>query len=38
MAYNQALVVAGGLAHIPIIILMFNFIDKKYNKRLNTEV
>lgn len=29
MAYSQATVIAGGLAHIPVIILFFKFIENK---------
>ena len=33
MVYSQAKVIAGGLAHIPIVISAFNFIMISFNKR-----
>jgi len=33
MVYSQAKVVAGGLAHIPIVISVFYFIMTTFNKR-----
>ena len=33
MVYSQAKVIAGGLAHIPIVISVFYFIMKTFNKR-----
>ena len=33
MIYSQAKVIAGGLAHIPIVILVFYFIMISFNKR-----
>ena len=39
MAYNQSVVIAGGLAHIPVIILFFKYIEKRFNRRiLNNKV
>ena len=35
MAYSEARVIAGGLAHIPIIIGIFWFINSYFNKRRN---
>ena len=32
MAYNQALVLAGGFVHIPILISVLKFIDSKNRK------
>ena len=29
MAYNESTVIAGGLAHIPIIILVFKYFENK---------
>ncbi len=34
MIYSQAKVIAGGLAHIPIVILVFYFIMISFNKRV----
>ena len=31
--YSQAKVIAGGLAHIPVVIAVFYFILKTFNKR-----
>ena len=31
--YSQAKVIAGGLAHIPVVISVFYFILKTFNKR-----
>tara|TARA_Y100001968_G_C19414000_1_gene747947 strand:+ start:1416 stop:1541 length:126 start_codon:yes stop_codon:yes gene_type:complete len=31
MAYNQTQVLAGGLAHIPIIIIFFKVLEKRLN-------
>tara|TARA_Y100001968_G_C18963664_1_gene528937 strand:+ start:148 stop:279 length:132 start_codon:yes stop_codon:yes gene_type:complete len=31
MPYSQTVVVAGGLAHIPIIIALLKFVENKYN-------
>ena len=33
MVYSQAKVIAGGLAHIPIVITVFYFIMTSFNKR-----
>ena len=33
MVYSQAKVIAGGLAHIPIVISVFYFIMTSFNKR-----
>ena len=33
MVYSQAKVIAGGLAHIPIVISVFYFIKTSFNKR-----
>ena len=33
MVYSQAKVIAGGLAHIPIVVSVFYFIMTKFNKR-----
>ena len=33
MVYSQAKVIAGGLAHIPIVISVFYFVMKTFNKR-----
>ena len=33
MVYSQAKVIAGGLAHIPIVISVFYFIKTYFNKR-----
>ena len=33
MVYSQAKVIAGGLAHIPIVIALFYFIMTFFNKR-----
>ena len=33
MVYSQAKVVAGGLAHVPIVISVFYFIMSSFNKR-----
>ncbi len=33
MVYSQAKVIAGGLAHIPIVIGVFYFIMTFFNKR-----
>ena len=33
MVYSQAKVIAGGLAHIPIVISVFYFIMTFFNKR-----
>ena len=33
MVYSQVKVIAGGLAHIPIVIAVFYFIMKTFNKR-----
>ena len=35
MAYSEARVIAGGLAHIPILIGIFWFINSYFNKRRN---
>ncbi len=35
MAYSEAKVIAGGLAHIPIIIGIFWLIRSYFNKRTN---
>ena len=35
MAYSEAKVIAGGLAHIPIIIGLFWLIRSYFNKRIN---
>tara|TARA_B100000700_G_C14543585_1_gene623160 strand:+ start:343 stop:459 length:117 start_codon:yes stop_codon:yes gene_type:complete len=34
MAYSQSIVLAGGLAHIPVVIGFFKFIEKKIGSRL----
>ena len=31
--YSQSTVIAGGLAHIPVVIGVFSFIQKIFNKR-----
>jgi len=33
MVYSQAKVIAGGLAHIPIVISVFYFIMTTFNQR-----
>ena len=33
MVYSQAKVIAGGLAHIPIVISVFYFVMRTFNKR-----
>ncbi len=33
MPYNQINVVIGGLMHIPVIILIFRFIENRFNNR-----
>tara|TARA_Y100000991_G_scaffold95686_1_gene72118 strand:+ start:296 stop:412 length:117 start_codon:yes stop_codon:yes gene_type:complete len=33
MPYSEAKVIMGGLAHIPVIILLFNLIQKKFESR-----
>ena len=33
MAYSETKVIIGGLAHIPIIIFIFNFIKNKFEAR-----
>ena len=33
MAYSQTVVLAGGIAHVPILIMMFKFIEKKFTDR-----
>ncbi len=33
MAYSETKVIIGGLAHIPVIIFLFNFIQKKFEVR-----
>ena len=33
--YSQAKVIAGGLAHIPVVIAVFYFILTTFNKRLS---
>ena len=33
MVYSQAKVIAGGIAHIPILISVFYFIMTSFNKR-----
>ena len=33
MVYSQAKVIAGGLAHIPIVISVFYFVMITFNKR-----
>ena len=35
MAYSEAKVIAGGLAHIPILIGIFWLIRSYFNKRMN---
>ena len=32
MPYNETTVVLGGLMHIPIIILIFRFVENRFNK------
>ena len=36
MAYSQALVIAGGLAHIPVVTGIFWFFDKSNNPKQST--
>ena len=31
--YSQSTVIAGGLAHIPVVIGLFSFIQKFFSKR-----
>ncbi|KGG12585.1 MULTISPECIES: hypothetical protein [Prochlorococcus] len=35
MAYNEALVIAGGVAHVPILITILKFFDGKTSKSYN---
>ncbi len=35
MAYNQAVVLAGGIAHIPVLITVLKFLDSKTLKLHN---
>ena len=37
MAYNEALVIAGGVAHVPIVITILKFLDSKTGKRYNLQ-
>ena len=34
MPYNETFVVIGGLIHIPIIILVFRFIENRFRKNV----
>ena len=34
MAYSQTVVVAGGLAHVPILIAVFKYVEKSFANRL----
>ena len=33
MPYSETKVIIGGLAHIPVLIFLFNFIKKKFEAR-----
>ena len=33
MPYSETKVIIGGLAHIPVLIILFNFIKKKFEAR-----
>ena len=33
MPYSETKVIIGGLSHIPVIILLFNFVQKKFEAR-----
>ena len=33
MPYSETKVIIGGLAHIPVIIFLFNFIQNKFQAR-----
>ena len=33
MPYSETKVIIGGLAHIPVLIFIFNFIKKKFEAR-----
>ena len=37
MAYNEALVLAGGVAHVPILITILKFVDNKTSSRHNSK-
>ena len=36
MPYSETKVIIGGLAHIPVIIVLFNFIQKKFEARIKS--
>ena len=33
MPYSETKIIIGGLAHIPVLIFLFNFIKKKFEAR-----
>ncbi len=33
MAYSQTVVLAGGIAHVPIIIAFFKVIEKRFSRK-----
>ncbi len=33
MAYNQAVVIAGGIAHVPVLIAFFKFVERNFARR-----
>ncbi len=37
MAYNEALVIAGGVAHVPILITILKFFDGKTSNTYNSK-
>ena len=36
--YSQSTVIAGGLAHIPVVIGVFSFIQKSFSKRVTRSI
>ena len=38
MPYSEAKVILGGLAHIPVIIFIFNFVQNKFEARSQTYI
>ena len=36
MPYSETKVIIGGLAHIPVLILLFNFIQEKFEARVKS--
>ena len=38
MAYSETKVIIGGLAHVPVLIFIFNLIQKKFEARVQSNI